>query len=188
MPNLRQILDIHKSLEVKVKPLRTQINGLIRRITIGRSSQSSGNTNQVNGTTFGESSTGGENLQQYGLASNPPSGSEGVYLKGIGAIICVDSRSHRPDAASGEVVLYSKHGQTIRLKEDGSIVMIPKAGSKVEIGGDPADTNIARADLVNAELAKIATTLTTGSNSGGPVVFGTPYTAGTTDATIGRVT
>lgn len=48
------------------------------------------------------------------------------------------------------------------------------ATSTVDVGAN-ATSFVALANLVDAELTKITTTLGTGSNSGGPVVFGTPY-------------
>ena len=50
--------------------------------------------------------------------------------------------------------------------------------------GAGATSFVALATLVATELGKIAATLATGSNSGGPVVFASPYTPGSVAATV----
>lgn len=54
------------------------------------------------------------------------------------------------------------------------------------LGAQSGANFVALANLVKAELDKIQATLLTGSNSGGPVVFGTPYTASPVAATKGK--
>lgn len=56
------------------------------------------------------------------------------------------------------------------------------ATTEIALGGTGASF-VALASHVSTELGKIATTLATGSNSGGPVVFGTPYTPASVAAT-----
>lgn len=136
--SLRNRWDQQKLVNLPGRDLIPKLKGMIRRFTLGKSTQTAGDTTRCNGTTFGDSATEGENLQQYGLASSPPPGSEGVYLKQIGAMICVDSRGNRPALASGEVAIYCEHGQLIYLKEDGSIVLTAKSGQDVSISvGEP---------------------------------------------------
>lgn len=115
-----------------------RVQGMIRRFTLGRATQGTADTVRVNGTTFGESATEAEHLQTYGLASVPPSGSEGVYLKQIGAVICLDSRGNRPALNAGEVAIYCEHGQVVHLKGDGSIQLTAASGQDVSIGSGAA--------------------------------------------------
>ena len=69
-----------------------------------------------------------ERVQPYGLTSVPEAGSETVVIH-IGGLrehpvaIVIDSSEHRITGLKpGEVCLYSKHGQTILLNEDGETV------------------------------------------------------------------
>ena len=76
----------------------------------------------------GETQDGIERLQDYGLSSSPPKNSEAlvVYLTGNrdhGVVIVCDSGEYRVNQLeSGEVVLYSKFGQTILLDKNGDTV------------------------------------------------------------------
>ena len=57
------------------------------------------------------------------------------------------------------------------------------SANELHLGEASPTSFVALATLVKAELDKIVVTLATGSNSGGPVVFGTPYTAAAVAAT-----
>lgn len=159
--SLRQVIDAHAVLRAAERSILPRVRGLVRRFTLGRAVQGTTDTVRANGSTFGESATEAENLQEYGVASLPPPGSEGVHIKPLGVVLCLDSRANRPLLSAGEVVLYSEHGQTIRLKGDGSVIVAPKAGQNVELAGDPASDFVALAAKVDAELAKIQTALNT---------------------------
>jgi phage baseplate assembly protein V len=69
-----------------------------------------------------------ERIQDYGITSNPPVGSEAVVLyvggnKDHGVVIKTDSGEFRiQPLESGEVCIYSQHGQKILLDENGDIV------------------------------------------------------------------
>lgn len=191
---LRQIYDADKLRRAGVRGLVPKVASMIRRFTLGRATQAESDTVRVNGTTFGDSATQAEHLQQYGFASLPPSGSEGVHLKQIGAVICVDSRANRPTLAAGEVAVHCEHGQTIHCKADGSVVVLPKSGSNVELAGDPASDFVALAADVLSELTAIQTALnthvhtgvTTGPGSTGTAVSG--YTPSSVAASNVRAT
>lgn len=91
-----------------------------------------------------------ERIQTYGLSASPPVGSEAVVLflngnRDHGLVIACDSGEHRPKALkSGEVVLYSKHGQSVLLKEDGTLVIT--GATDIQLNGD-ADFAVAFNDL-----------------------------------------
>jgi len=76
----------------------------------------------------GETQDGIERLQNYGFSSVPPKGSEAfvAYLNGNrdhGVVIVCDNGEYRPrDLKDGESVLFSKHGQTLLLDENGDYV------------------------------------------------------------------
>lgn len=56
--------------------------------------------------------------------------------------LAADNLSVGPtDLKEGEVVLYAKSGQVIRLHDDGSITVVPKPGAKVKLG-DSDDANL----------------------------------------------
>lgn len=79
-----------------------------------------------------------EHIHPYGLSSHAPVDGGEVLIGCIGgnredaiALAVGNSTYHIKDLAEGEVVIYSKFGQTILLKEDGSIIMTPADGKKL---------------------------------------------------------
>lgn len=68
-----------------------------------------------------------ERLQSYGITSNPPVDSECLIgypsadHKGAVVFICDSGEWRVTELASGEVCIYSKHGQQILLKTNGDI-------------------------------------------------------------------
>ncbi|MDH4122367.1 MAG: phage baseplate assembly protein V [Deltaproteobacteria bacterium] len=83
-----------------------------------------------------------EHAQPYGLEANPPADAQALVLfvggdRAHGLAVAVSDRASRPkNLAPGEVCLYSKHGNQIVEKSDGSIEVIPAAGKKVHVVGD----------------------------------------------------
>lgn len=69
-----------------------------------------------------------ERIQEYGLTSNPPTESEAIVVQCAGAadnLVClkVDSAEYRiKDLGSGEVAIYSQHGQKVVLNNSGQFV------------------------------------------------------------------
>lgn len=85
----------------------------------------------------GQSIDEAERFQQYGLTSHPEVDAE-VLVACLGGstehavAIAVDDRRHRPTGlAAGEVQLYSRHGQFVKLKANGAVEVV--SGSKVEL-------------------------------------------------------
>ncbi len=77
-----------------------------------------------------------ENIQQYGFASTPEDGSVGVVVCVAGdrahaVLIATDDPRHRPDLEVGEVAIYTKFGDQIRITKDGEILI--DASAKVII-------------------------------------------------------
>jgi len=74
-----------------------------------------------------ETSDNIDRIQNYGMTSVPPKGSEAFVLfvngnRDNGVAIAVDSSVNRPSSLSdNDVVIYSAHGQTINLKSNGSV-------------------------------------------------------------------
>jgi phage baseplate assembly protein V len=130
-----------------------------------------------------------ESIQHFGFASNPPLGSEAIAVNVAAdgdhaVIIASQHKDYQPTGlAEGEVALYTKDGVKVHCKADG-ITYIGDAPTDAP----PLDSKLQiELTAIRAELTKIVTTLGTGSNSGGAVVFGTPYvngySVGTTTAT-----
>lgn len=76
-----------------------------------------------------------EHLHPYGLSFNCPTDGSEVVVGCVGgdrdsalAVVVGNSKYRIKELKSGEVCLYSQHGQTILLKEDGSIELTPKDG------------------------------------------------------------
>lgn len=101
-----------------------------------------------------------ERVQEYGITSNPPIGSEAVVLyvggsKDHGIVIKTDSGEFRVQSlASGEVCIYSQFGQKILLDQNGEIISSNSGGkttldsSGVFIAGDGTD-DIATAETID---------------------------------------
>lgn len=136
-----------------------------------------------------------EHLHPYGLSSNcPTDGSETVIGCISGdrdsavAVVVGNSTYRVKNLASGEVCLYSKFGQTIMLKEDGSIEITPQSGkslvvkSNVEIEGEvKASTVVASGDITSSggDIIAGAVTMKTHVHDGTsiiPTVGGVPGT------------
>lgn len=90
----------------------------------------------------GEIQDGLERIQEYGVSSNPPVDSEAVvaYMgssRDHGVVIATDSGAYRVSSDSGEVVIHSQFGQTILLKNDGSVEITAPGGVDVGNGTSP---------------------------------------------------
>ena len=127
-----------------IASIRDSIRGLIGRAVLQSYKAASGGKPPVVALELpgGERHSDFEFLQQYGLASRPPKGSELVVLfpggsHGVGLVVA--SRSPDADAPAledGEQCLYSKFGQKVLLKSDGSIVLTPANGKRVRVESD----------------------------------------------------
>ncbi len=78
-------------------------------------------------------------MQHYGFASDVPAGAEILSVSVTGGsnnrtYVASELPNTRPGLEGGEVALYSKYGQIIRLTKDGNIVLVPAAGSSLLLG------------------------------------------------------
>lgn len=88
----------------------------------------------------GETLSDVERPQPYGLSGVPEVGAEAIALclggsreHAIAAV--VDDRNYRPrNQAAGEVQLYSRHGQRVHLKADGSVDVQSGSAIKLTVG------------------------------------------------------
>lgn len=133
-----------------IEQVKNRIRLLVGRALIQAVNSASGD----DGLSVDISLPGGEKhskvplFQQYGISSKPNKDSEAVIVfiggardNGV-AIATQGAASKLPSLKDGEVAIFSEYGQTIILKEDGSIVATPKSGqvyrieSDVEVTGD----------------------------------------------------
>ena len=125
-----------------LRPLAQRVRGMVRRAVI----ELVNDALKLQGVQLtllaGELSGDVERFQEYGFTSVPEPGAEAIVLA-VGAsrahlvVVASDDRRYRPTGwASGEVGIYSRFGQTVRLKADGSIELTPAAGQPVKVAGN----------------------------------------------------
>jgi phage baseplate assembly protein V len=114
-----------------------------------------------------------EHLHPYGLSSNCPTAGSEAIVGCVGgdrdsalAIIIGNSKYRIKDLASGEVCLYSQHGQTILLKEDGSIELTPKDGKAFVVNSKTqfkADIDVVGKITASSDIASTSGDVKAGS-------------------------
>lgn len=157
MISLREVYDRANAARALVRSVRAEIRSLVRRVVVGKTTSAGGDTARCRGTTFGDTATEGEQLQQYGFASTPPKSAEGLYFERLGVMICCDHRTNRPALSGTEVAVWHDSGAAIFFRDDGSIALLPKSGQKVEIGGEPGAEFVALAQKVDTIISTLDT-------------------------------
>jgi phage gp45-like len=124
-----------------LRPLSLKISNLIGLGTIKRVDDSK-NTQELQVELLeGETRDEVERLQQYGLTSNPPEGSDCLVVfvggrRDQAYCLAAEKRGHRlVELESGEVALYDAAGTKIVLKASGDIEITPASG-KLKLEGD----------------------------------------------------
>lgn len=152
--------EISRAIRKAKNEVMQRLRGLIQSAVLQGTDDTTG-LQQVTVKILGDSTREQvEHFQQYGITAKVPAGARGVFLSvggksDGGAAICFGVTVGRPDdLVAGEVSLWSQHGQEIRLKADGSIQALPKAGKTFDIG-DAATKKIALADDVDARLTSL---------------------------------
>jgi len=81
--------------------------------------------------------------QHYGLVTEPPEGTECVTVAIGGGASCrisvAEYTTDEPEIEAGEVLLWARTGQRILLTKDGDVVITPKAGRHILLGGTDAN-------------------------------------------------
>lgn len=138
-------------------------------------------------------------LQEYGMETNPPVGdsAEVAYMsiggdRGLTYVIVTQVREFRPvGLAAGEVQIYTKFGQKVYLKADGSIEINAGTHAVQVTGGDitlSGNVNLKDAGGEPVMLETIITKLNnhkhieTGGTTGTMTAGGTTLVAGTDSA------
>lgn len=130
--------DIRRALS----PLSVRISNLVGRGVIKRVDDAKKVQELQVDLLDGETRDEVESFGQYGLTSSPPVGAEAVAIfvggrRDHALVIGVEDRRYRvKNLPTGEVCLYSQHGQTIVLKTNGDVEITPKAGQKLKIATD----------------------------------------------------
>lgn len=122
----KQTIQAFKKL---IDPIKRSAMSMISRIVL-RSVIDTGGLQTIKASILADFTKDGmERMQNYGMTSNPPVGSEGlaVFVGGNSdhpVVICIDNREFRfKNLAPGEVVFYSDEGDSIEFRR-GHIVNI----------------------------------------------------------------
>lgn len=160
-----------------LRPIKNKLYNIIGRAIL-TALDNSGKTLKAQVQVFGtETFDGIDVLQNYGFESlaDAADNDNEVLLSSIGGnrvmstATAVHNREHRPkDLAAGESKVYTKFGQYIHLKADGSVkVYAPGKSVDVECG----TLNVAAATRINlgsGAAGKVVTTESTCAFTGGP--------------------
>lgn len=135
-------MDAIDNIRRMLAPIATKVANLLGRGTVKATDDAKEvqelQVNLLDGETRDEL----ERFQEYGFTSNPEDGAECVVMfvngrRAEGYCVGVEDRRYRiKNLSSGEVAVYSKHGQTIVLKANGDVEITPKSGQKVKLVGD----------------------------------------------------
>lgn len=95
-----------------------------------------------------------QRAQHYGFTSEPPDGAECISLAINGGasnrVSVAELVVGEPEIESGEVVLYATFGQRILLNKDGDVVITPKSGRHILLGGaDASDPVVTKSTFDN---------------------------------------
>lgn len=158
MISRRAKYDFLQAIDNRIRNLRGRVRGLATRFVLGKTSRATGDLARARGETYsGDVTDSDEIMQNYGFASMPVNGAEGVRISVFsdgdhGVIVALDDRRYRPTLVDGETALYHKDGAKVHLKADGSIVLVPSGTDLVHIGADPASDFVPLAALVLSRL------------------------------------
>lgn len=124
-----------------LKPLQTRVANMVARAVVQLVDDGTKLQRLQLVVLDGETRSGLERFQEYGLTSVPMAGAEAVVVfvggrRDHGLVVGVDDRRYRPTGlAPGEVALYHKDGAQVLLKADGSIEVTAKPGANVVLNG-----------------------------------------------------
>lgn len=205
-----------RTVQRLTRDLRGRVRGMIRRAALGTLSVSGQMPTLQAKSTADDADDGVELFEQYGFASAPPAGSEGLVFRvggerahSIAALF--SNRSMRPAGLEqGEAGVYHHNGSLVVLRNDqtveiqtpqgasititptGAINVTPAAGQTVNLAGEaPAALPVARqTDPVapSEAMASWGGVIETAVNALAPGTFnGTNSFAGTVSADFGAI-
>lgn len=156
-------------------PLKNRMYGIVGRAIL-TAIDNTKKTQMVQIKMFGDEVHDLERFEEYGFETMPDVASGTVELavlapagdRAAGIVVCAHNRETRPKTlAAGEVMVYSKFGQSVHLKADGSIVLngpVYLNGT----GGQPV--------LLETVIAKFNAHVHSGGGTGVPTVAWVPGT------------
>lgn len=162
----RAVLDLaRRVVREELRQVRGQVAGGVTRAVLSSLDTARGFMRATVSLRADEERADIEVLEPYGFTSAPPAGAEGLALQVGGdaahhVVLALGSRTVRLQAlATGEVAMYSQEGQSILLKVNGDVVVTPKAGRHILLGGDGATAAVALATLVQGRLDALMTAI-----------------------------
>lgn len=123
-------------------PIYRRILLMVGRGTLSLTDDGRGTQRMQVALLDGETRDVADRVQQYGITSHPPAGSQVVVLNVGGQrdhpiIIGADNPAGRPTGlAAGEVMLWSGHGHRAHMREDGGVLLTTAQGHRVELAPD----------------------------------------------------
>lgn len=117
-----------------LEALKTRVMSMIARAVVKSLDDSKATQKAAIGVLSGEELEDVERVQNYGFTSFPDDGAQGLALflggnRSYGIVIAADHPGARKKIEKGEVALYSKFGQYVYLKADGSLELSSKDGN-----------------------------------------------------------
>lgn len=201
--------DLMNFLKRAIQPLKDRVLLMVGRALLTAINDSKDIQQVQLSALAGESMDKVERFQEFGFSSNPPKGSEAIFVSLGGnrenmVIIATEHRTLRfKDLASGEMAIYTDDGTFFHLKKNGQVLL--KTATKVTVDAPDTeftgnvlikgDTVIDKTLLVKDEAtflkninvtlnAKVTLLVQAGGYSGpagsGAVVINVPVTLGAT--------
>lgn len=168
-------MDFVELLKRWVHPLRMRISNITGKGVVTQSSDEAGlQTLQIK-MAKDETRDNVPRLQNYGFTSHPEEGAQIVAIfpdgnREGGVIIALDHFKYRIQVNKLEVAMYSKFGNKIVLKDDGSIEATPATGKPFKVNGDfEASGNVKATGDISTKSGNIETTTGNVSTSTGDI-------------------
>ena len=146
--------------------LRNYLAGFIRRTLIATPSTDGHIEVEGWGSEAGEpeGSYTARIFQHYGFWSHVPEGAEAIVVavsggSANGAVVATELPGTRPALEKGEVAIFSKFGQVVKLTKDGDVVLIPNAEGKILIGSATETDPVVLKSELNSLLSTVRTWL-----------------------------
>lgn len=148
--------DIMRLIAPSLRKLAFRLNGLITRGELSRLAEGQSAPRAQGEGLFEEVVEDAELWQRYGFASEPGKGEEALFVavcgdRGHRIVLSRDSR-HRPSGLkSGDVAVYDKRGNIVKLS-DGGVSITLATSAKLKIGADASDKPLLH-DALKSALA-----------------------------------
>ncbi len=170
--------------------LRNYLAGFIRRTLVATPSADGHIEVEGWGSEAGEEegSYTARIFQHYGFWSHVPEGAEAVVVavnggSANGAVVATELPGTKPSLEKGEVAIFSKFGQVVKLTKDGDVVVVPAAGRKVLLGSATGTDPV----VLKSELNSVLSTVRTWLNSHTHSVPAGPGTSSAPSSPIGTL-